>query len=88
MVSQSITRERISRLAVGTTVLSAAILSVLHHPYWIWLAAGVSLNLLQSALTERCAVKSLLIQLGVPGERDIGREEALRTVEEAQRATS
>jgi hypothetical protein len=72
-----ITHERVGRLLAGLTMLSAVFLAWLHHPAWLLAVAGTGLNLAMSGITDRCAVKSLLMRLGLPGERDLGRAEML-----------
>ncbi len=67
------THERAGRMIAGFSTATAATLAWLHHPAWLLAAAGVGLNLILSAITDGCVVKSLLIRLGLPGERDLGR---------------
>ncbi len=72
-----VTHERFGRGLAGLTVMATVLLGYAHSPYWLLAALGVAMNLALSALTDRCAVKNLLIRLGLPGERDLGRAEAL-----------
>ena len=72
-----VTHERFGRGLAGLTVMATVVLGYVHSPYWLLVALGVAANLTLSALTDRCAVKNLLIRLGLPGERDLGRAEAL-----------
>jgi hypothetical protein len=52
------------RLVAGSMVLMSLSLS-LTNPNWLWLAAFVGLNLLQSAFTKWCPLIVLLKRLGV-----------------------
>jgi hypothetical protein len=72
------THERAGRLLAGAAVLVSLLLAQTASPWFLLAAAGTGLNLVLSAITDRCAVKSLLIRLGLPGERDIGRAESMR----------
>ncbi len=71
-----ITHERFGRGLAGASVLLTATLGWLHSPHWLWVTMGVALNLTFSALTDCCPVKSALMRMGMPGERDVGRAEA------------
>jgi ubiquinone/menaquinone biosynthesis C-methylase UbiE len=72
-----LTHERVGRILAGVSVLAGLGLCLL-SPWFLLLAAGTGLNLVFSGIADRCAVKRLLIRLGVPGERDVGRTEAVR----------
>ena len=72
------THERAGRLLAGISVAGISALAWLHDPSWLLALAGIGLNLAMSALTGKCAVKALLIRLGLPGERDLGVAEGLR----------
>ena len=63
-------------MLAGISLLAALALGYLHHPSWLALGALGALNLAVSAVTDRCAVKTLLIRLGFPGERELGRAES------------
>ncbi len=73
-----ISHERAGRILAGLAVLATLTLGYFHHPLWFLPALGTCANLIFSGITDRCAVRDhLLIKLlGLPGERDIGREEA------------
>jgi hypothetical protein len=65
------TIERAIRILAGTFVLISFVLgapvSPLHQdPRWLWLAAFVGANLLQSAFTRFCPLAIILRRLGVP----------------------
>lgn len=52
----------------GAMVLLSLVLAQLHSGYWLWLAAFVGANLLQSAFTRFCPLARILKALGVkPG---------------------
>lgn len=60
--------DRIVLAFAGSMILLSLLLSQLHHPYWLFLAAFVGLNLLQSAFTGFCPLAMVLKKLGVkPG---------------------
>ncbi len=75
--SKHFSHERFGRGLAGLFVLVSAGLGLVHTPYWLFVTLGIAINLMISSLTDRCPVKSLLVRLGVPGERDLGRAEAL-----------
>ena len=70
------THERAGRLLSGAALLIGLTLALTISPWFLLAVGGTGLNLVLSGITDRCAVKSLLIKLGLPGERDIGRAEA------------
>jgi hypothetical protein len=52
----------------GLVVLTGVALSLLVHPYWIWLSAFAGANMLQSAFTGWCPAAMVFKALGVkPG---------------------
>ena len=57
--------ERYLRLIAGIFVLSSLLLAFFHHPYWLGFTAFVSLNLIQSGITDRCPLIPILRRLGV-----------------------
>lgn len=62
------TVDRIVLAFAGTMILISLGLSQVHHPAWLWLAAFVGLNLLQSAFTGFCPLAIVLKRLGTkPG---------------------
>lgn len=75
-VPHQLTHERVGRILAGLGVLFFTALGVAHSPLWLVAVALTGLNLAQSGITDRCGVKSLLMSLGMPGERDLGRREA------------
>ena len=62
--------ERIIRIMAGSFVLIALLLGapaspLYHSSHWLWLAAFVGLNLVQSGLTRFCPAELILWKLGV-----------------------
>jgi hypothetical protein len=51
----------------GTFILASLLLAHYHSPNWLWLAAFVGLNLLQSSFTKFCPLEIILEKLGVGG---------------------
>ncbi|MEN8187438.1 MAG: DUF2892 domain-containing protein [Bacteroidota bacterium] len=49
----------------GIFILISLILAHWVNPNWIWFTAFVGINLLQSAFTNWCMMKTILIKLGV-----------------------
>jgi hypothetical protein len=60
-----VTIERGLRLAAGTVVLTAVLLTVFVSQYWLLLLAFAGLNLLQSAFTNWCPMVWFLARLGL-----------------------
>ena len=56
---------QIIRAIAGTFILLSLMLSVLHHPNWLWFTAFVGANLLQSSFTNWCLMETFLEKLGV-----------------------
>jgi hypothetical protein len=83
-----VTHERIGRLIAGVSLLASVALGYFHHPAWLLLAAGTAINLAVSGLTGHCPVKRLLLRMGFPGERDVGRAEAIGQLAESPPARS
>jgi len=57
------------RLIAGGFVLLSLALSQLHSPNWLWFAAFVGLNQVQSAFTGWCPMMAILRKLGLPEHR-------------------
>lgn len=53
------------RAIAGTFILLSLMLSVVHHPNWLWFTAFVGANLLQSSFTKWCLMETFLAKLGV-----------------------
>jgi len=57
--------ENAIRILAGTMVLSSLALAHWVSPYWLWLAAFVAVNLIQSALTGFCPAEMVFKKLGI-----------------------
>ena len=57
--------ENAIRALAGTLVLVSLALATTVNPHWLWLAAFVGANLLQSAFTGFCPAEIILTRLGV-----------------------
>jgi hypothetical protein len=55
----------IVRRFVGTFILISLLLAHYLSPYWLWFAAFVGFNLLQSSFTNFCPLEIILRKLGV-----------------------
>lgn len=65
--------DRIIHSFAGTLVLvSLALAHFRNNPNWLWLAAFVGANLLQSGLTNWCLGSSILAKLGVNADGACG----------------
>ena len=61
--------DRIVMAFAGTVILLSLVLSQLHNVNWLWLAAFVGANLLQSAFTGFCPLAMILKAIGAkPGQ--------------------
>ena len=61
--------DRIVMAFAGSVILISLGLSQLHSVYWLWLAAFVGFNLLQSAFTGFCPLAMILKAVGAkPGQ--------------------
>ena len=58
------TTERGVRLLAGTMVGFSLLLGYFVSPYWLWLSAFVSVNLIQSSFTGFCPAEKMLRKLG------------------------
>lgn len=56
--------DRWGRLLAGSSTFALTLLAVYHHPMWLAGIAVLSLNLVVTALTNRCALHDLLMKLG------------------------
>lgn len=63
------TVENAVRILAGTFVLTSLALAHWVSPYWLWLAAFVGVNLIQSALTGFCPAEIIFKKMGVGKER-------------------
>lgn len=53
------------RVLAGSMILLSVILTLIVHPYFIWLTVFVGLNLIQSAFTGFCPAVMILKKLGL-----------------------
>lgn len=53
------------RVLAGSMILLSVILTVIVHPYFVWLTVFVGLNLIQSAFTGICPAAFFLKKLGL-----------------------
>jgi len=61
--------DRIVLAFAGGVLLMSLLLAHFVSAYWLWLAAFVALNLLQSAFSGFCPLAAILKRLGVPAGR-------------------
>ncbi len=57
--------DRMILAIAGSFILISTLLSVLHHPNWLWFTAFVAANLLQSAFTGFCPMAVVLKKAGI-----------------------
>lgn len=57
--------ERTLRGIAGFFVMVSLFLAYYVHPMWLWFTAFVGINLLQSAFTNWCLMKTILKKCGV-----------------------
>lgn len=55
----------IIRRFAGTFILASLVLAHYYSRYWLWLAAFVGFNLIQSSFTNFCPLEIILKKLGV-----------------------
>lgn len=55
--------ERQVRIAAGFLVLSGAVLSVVHHPWWIGLSGFVGAGLMFAGITDTCGMAMVLARM-------------------------
>ena len=60
---KTISLERQVRIAAGLLVLTGAVLSQLHHEYWIGLSAFVGAGLMFAGITDTCGMGMLLAKM-------------------------
>lgn len=60
--------DRIVLAFAGLMIILSAVLSQVHHVYWLYFTGFIGLNLLQSAFTGFCPLALILKRFGVqPG---------------------
>lgn len=72
-----ISYERVSSVVISLSMISALLLGLFVHKAFFLIQVGMACNLIQSAITEKCMFKNILISLGFSGEKDLGRNEIL-----------
>ncbi|EOR93379.1 hypothetical protein ADIARSV_3458 [Arcticibacter svalbardensis MN12-7] len=65
-------RERIIRAVAGSLVLISTLLALTISTNWLWLAAFIGFNLLQSSVTNFCPLEKVLCALKVPSYTENG----------------
>jgi hypothetical protein len=60
--------ENAIRILAGTMILLSLALAHWVNPQWLWLAAFVGANLIQSAFTGFCPAEKILRKLGIGQE--------------------
>lgn len=58
-------KNRIIRAIAGTFILISLLLAIYFSINWLWFAAFVGANLLQSSITKWCLMEDILTKLGV-----------------------
>ena len=60
--------DRMVMAFAGSMILVSLLLSLVHHPYWLFLTAFVGVNLFQAAFTGFCPLAIILKKIGLkPG---------------------
>lgn len=60
--------ENAIRILAGAMILFSLALAHWVNPQWLWLAAFVGANLIQSAFTSFCPAEKILLKLGIGRE--------------------
>lgn len=63
--TSGVTIDRAVLALAGVLILASALLAWLVSPYWLFLAGGVGLMLLQASITGVCPAAILLRRLGI-----------------------
>lgn len=58
-------KNRIIHAVAGTFILISLLLAIYVNINWLWFAAFVGANLLQSSITKWCLMEDILTKLGV-----------------------
>lgn len=61
--------ENAIRILAGSLVLSSLLLAHFFSALWLWVAAFVGVNLIQSAFTHFCPAEKILPRLGIGKEK-------------------
>lgn len=65
-------KERIVRVVAGSFVLISISLAAFVNIQWLWLAAFVGINLLQSSFTRFCPLEIILDKTGITSKKTAG----------------
>ena len=57
--------DRMVMAFAGGMILLSLLLSIVHHPYWLFLTAFVGVNLFQAAFTGFCPLAIILKKIGI-----------------------
>ncbi len=57
--------DRMVMAFAGGMILLSLLLSIVHHPYWLFLTAFVGVNLFQAAFTGFCPLAIILKKIGL-----------------------
>ena len=57
--------DRMVMAFAGGMILLSVLLSIVHHPYWLFLTAFVGANLFQAAFTGFCPLAIILKKIGL-----------------------
>jgi hypothetical protein len=71
-----LSNEQMGRVIAGLSVGLVVALGTFHHTWWYVALVGIGANLVVSGVTNRCPFRTLLLHLGFPLERDLGRQDA------------
>jgi hypothetical protein len=72
------THERAGRALAGTSILLFLGLGYFINSVFYIFVMAICFNLIQSAFTNKCIVKTILIRLGLPGEAEMALQEKQR----------
>lgn len=66
-----LTHERVGRSLAGLSILLFTFIAYFFDIGFLAVTTLIALNLIQSGITNKCLVKSMLIKLGFPGEKEL-----------------
>jgi Inner membrane protein YgaP-like, transmembrane domain len=67
-MNEKINLENAIRILAGTMILLSLVLAHWVNFHWLWLAAFVGANLIQSTFTGFCPAEKILLKLGIGRE--------------------
>lgn len=68
------TIEKALMVLAGVMVMLTALLSVYHHPWWIWFTVFVGFNMFQSSFTGICPAAFIFKKMGLKTEAEAANE--------------